>query len=126
MQKTHIGLGDGRPNVGMSAAVRCDGMIFVSGQVATSDGKIVGEGDFEAQAEQCFANIAQILGQAGAGLSDVVWLTTYLTSAEYAPKFLELRAKHFPANPPATTTVLAQLLSPKFLIEIQAIAVRGD
>jgi len=111
----------------MSAAVRAGGLVFVSGQVASNEkGQFVGEGDFAAQAEQCFANIARILGQAGASMADVVSLTTYLTRQEDAPKFLELRGKHFPDKPPATTTVLAQLLSPRFLIEIQAIAAIGD
>jgi enamine deaminase RidA (YjgF/YER057c/UK114 family) len=124
MEKTHIGLGEGRPNVGMSAAVRFGDCIVVSGQVATNEqGALVGEGDFEAQAEQCFAKLADILGQAGATMADVVSLTTYLTAAENASKFLALRAKHFPERAPATTTVLAQLLSPRFLIEIQAMAV---
>ena len=123
MSKAHISMGEGRPYTGMSAAVRFGDCIVVSGQVASNErGEFVGEGDFEAQAEQCFANIARILGQAGATMADVVSLTTYLTSAEQAPKFLALRAKHFPDHPPATTTVIAQLLSSRFLIEIQAMA----
>jgi 2-iminobutanoate/2-iminopropanoate deaminase len=126
MEKLFIGLGEGRPHVGMSAAVRWGDCVAVSGQVATNErGEFVGEGDFEAQAEQCFANLARILGEAGAQLADVVSLTTYLTTAEHAPKFLALRAKYFAERPPATTTVLAQLLSPRFLIEIQAMAVVG-
>lgn len=126
MHKQFISLGEGKPNVGMSAAVRCGDWITVSGQVATGpDGTLVGDGDFDAQAEQCFANLAHILAQAGAQLADVVSLTTYLTSAEHTRQFLAQRAKHFPKDPPATTTVLAQLLSPRFLIEVQATAVVG-
>jgi 3-hydroxyisobutyrate dehydrogenase len=121
MTRTHIGL---KPGASMSAAVRCGDTIYVSGQVAIDEaGALVGEGDIQAQAEQCFANIARILGEAGAGLSDVVSLTTYLTAAENAGTFLRLRALTFPERPPATTTVIAQLLHPGFLIEIQAVAV---
>ena len=35
----------------------------------------------------------------------------------------KLRAKMFPVNPPATTTVIAKLLDPRFLIEIKGMAV---
>jgi enamine deaminase RidA (YjgF/YER057c/UK114 family) len=121
MTRTHIGL---KPGASMSAGVRCGDTIYVSGQVAIDEaGALVGEGDIQAQAEQCFANIARILGEAGVGMADVVSLTTYLTAVENAGAFLKLRAQTFPERPPATTTVIAQLLHPSFLIEIQAVAV---
>jgi enamine deaminase RidA (YjgF/YER057c/UK114 family) len=123
MDKQFFGLGEGVPNVGMSAAVRFGDLVAVSGQVAMSEtGELVGAGDFAAQAEQCFANLARVLRQAGSSLEDVVSLTTYLTSAEFALTFLAARARHFPEHPPATTTVIAQLLHPNLLIEIQALA----
>jgi len=123
MTRTHYGW---KPGASMSQAVRCGDTIHVSGQVAIGeDGAIVGEGDIEAQARQCFANIARHLGEAGASLADVVSLTTYLTKAESAGAFLKLRAQTFPERAPATTTVIAQLLHPSFLIEIQAVAVVG-
>ena len=122
MKKTCIPLGEGI-NVGMSAAVRFGDCIAVSGQVAINEkGEVVGREDFDAQVEQCFANLADVLTKAGSSLEDVVMLTTYLKSAEYAPQFLTARARIFPEKPPATTTVVANLLSPDFLIEIQALA----
>jgi len=123
MEKEHFGLAGGGSVAGMSAAVRFGDMIAVSGQVAmTADGKLVGHGDIDAQIEQCFTNLADVLGRAGAGLADVVSLTTYLTSAEFAPRFLAARQRYFPERAPATTTVIASLLHPEFLIEIQALA----
>jgi enamine deaminase RidA (YjgF/YER057c/UK114 family) len=123
MDKRFIGLGEGVPNVGMSAAVCFGDLVAVSGQVAmTETGELVGEGDFAAQAEQCFANLARVLKQAGSSLKDVVSLTTYLASAEFARPFLAARARHFPEHAPATTTVIAQLMHPGLLIEIQALA----
>jgi enamine deaminase RidA (YjgF/YER057c/UK114 family) len=110
-------------NVGMSAAVRFGDHIAVSGQVALNEnGELVGKGDIVAQIDQCVANIAAILAQAGGSLSDIVSLTTYLKSPEFAPAFLEARARLFPDRPPATTTVVADLLGPDFLVEIQALA----
>jgi enamine deaminase RidA (YjgF/YER057c/UK114 family) len=125
MDKHFVSLGEGI-DVGMSAAVRFGDCIAVSGQVAMDErGALVGQGDFAAQAEQCFANLAKVLARAGGALEDVVSLTTYLSSREFAPVFLEARARHFPQNPPATTTVIAQMLHPDFLIEIQALAAIG-
>jgi enamine deaminase RidA (YjgF/YER057c/UK114 family) len=125
MEKRFVSLGPD-VNVGMSAAVRFGDSIAVSGQVALdARGELVGKDDFAAQAEQCFANLARVLADAGASLGDVVSLTTYLSAREHAEAFLAARARHFPANPPATTTVIAQMLHPDFLIEIQALAAVG-
>jgi enamine deaminase RidA (YjgF/YER057c/UK114 family) len=125
MEKRIVSLGEG-VDVGMSAAVRFGDCIAVSGQVAMDEaGQLVGKDDFAAQAEQCFANLARVLEQAGGRLVDVVSLTTYLAAREHAPAFLAARARHFPTDPPATTTVIAQLLHPDFLIEIQALAAIG-
>ena len=127
MDKQFVSLGEGAGNVGMSAAVRFGACIAVSGQVAmTETGELVGKDDFDAQIEQCFANLASVLSQAGGSLADVVSLTTYLSSREYARAFLAARGRHFPVNPPATTTVIAQMLHPDFLVEIQALAAVGN
>jgi 2-iminobutanoate/2-iminopropanoate deaminase len=123
MDKRFVDLpGDGA-STGMSAAVRFGDLIAVSGQVSMDrSGQIVGKDDFDAQIEQCFANLAYTLEAAGGSLKDVVALTSYLTSREFAPKFLAARAKYFPERPPATTTVVADLLHPDFLVELQALA----
>jgi enamine deaminase RidA (YjgF/YER057c/UK114 family) len=121
MQKLHIPLGARGAAIGMSAAVRYGNLIAVSGQLSSGEkGEVLNEGDFLAQAEQCFANIERILAQAGATLSDVVALNTFLTDRENAMAFLKLRGRLFPERPPATTTVIAQLINPLYLIEIQA------
>jgi len=113
-----------RGGPGMSAAVCAGGAIYVAGQVATDpDGGLVGEGDCEAQARQCFRNVERILAQAGADLADIVQLTAYLANPADARAYLSVRSEVFPNDPPATTTVVASLLDPRFLIEVQAIAV---
>jgi enamine deaminase RidA (YjgF/YER057c/UK114 family) len=125
MERKHIPLATSA-NVGMSAAVRYGDHVAVSGQVAlNAKGELVGKGDIVTQIDQCMANIADILAQVGGSLSDVVSLTTYLKSPEFAPAFLQARARHFPERPPATTTVIAQMLGPDFLVEIQVFAALG-
>jgi enamine deaminase RidA (YjgF/YER057c/UK114 family) len=126
MDKRFVSLGEG-VKAGMSAAVRFGEFIAVSGQVAMDEaGQLVGRDNFGAQAEQCFANLARVLGQAGGSLTDVVSLTTYLAARDHAPAFLAARARHFPTDPPATTTLIAQMMHPDFLIEIQALAAIGQ
>jgi enamine deaminase RidA (YjgF/YER057c/UK114 family) len=108
----------------MSAAVVANGTVWVAGQVAFGpDGKVVGEGDCAAQTRQCLANIEQILAQAGCGLGDIVSLTAYLANADDSGAFVGVRGEVFAVDPPATTTVVAALLGPSFLVELQAIAV---
>jgi len=121
--RTYVPVEAAWSHLGMSAAVRAGDFAFVSGQVATDErGEIVGEGDVEAQAEQCFANIDRLLRRLGGSLADVVALTTFLAAAEHAPAFLAVRGRRFPQRPPATTTVVAQTLSPRLLLEVQAVA----
>jgi len=124
-RQTIVGPAGLRP--GMADAVRVGPFIMLAGQVAFDDqGKIVGEGDIRAQAEQCFRNIEQLLAKAGATLADLVELTCFLTDRDQLATYLALRAELFPVDPPATTTVVAQLALPSLLIEIKGIAMVGS
>jgi enamine deaminase RidA (YjgF/YER057c/UK114 family) len=108
---------------GMSQAVRCDDFIFVSGQVALAQGKVVGTGDAAAQARQCFANIGAVLEAGGAKLSDVVTLRCFLTSKDAYGGYAEVKNALFAERPPASTTVVVkELLLPELLMEIEATA----
>ena len=100
-------------------------LIVLSGQAAiTPQGELVGEGDFDAQAEQVFRNLEHVLGLAGATLADVVKVTIYLTDMANFPKIVELRERWFTAPYPADTIVEVRSLAlPGLMIEIDAIAV---
>jgi len=83
-------------------------------------------GDFDAQAEQVFRNLARVLAAAGSGLDRVVKVTIYLTDMGNFPKIVELRGKWFTAPYPADTIVeVSSLALPGLEIEIEAIAVTG-
>ena len=111
------------PGAGMSAAVQVGTTIAVAGQVAIDEtGTLVGQGDCAAQARQCYANVARILAELGAGLADIIAVTGYLANAADAQAYLAVRRETFPADPPATTTVVAALLDPRFLVEVQVLA----
>lgn len=100
-------------------------IIYVSGQVPVDpDNNLVGRGDVGAQTEAVFENIRKILEDAGAGMGDVVKITTYLASMEEFEKVSAVRGRVFPGEPPASSSVMvSQLLDPEWLVEIEAVAI---
>jgi reactive intermediate/imine deaminase len=112
----------------LSQAIRANGFVFVSGQAAIGDdGQIVGEGDFDRQAEQAFGNLDRALKAAGSGLDKVVKVTIFLRSMENFAKIVELRRRWLSAPYPADSIIeVSSLYSPKALIEIEAIALDGS
>ena len=118
------------PPVGYShvAKVNKGTMIYLAGQVSSdASGKLVGEGNFEAQAEQVFRNIGIGLETAGAGMADIVKLNVYIVAEvdqADVPKLRAIRDRHVDtAKPPASTLVfVTRLARPGWLIEIEAIA----
>jgi reactive intermediate/imine deaminase len=109
----------------ISQAMRVGDLVFVSGQAAIDqNGGLVGVGDFDAQAELVFQNLARVLEAAGSSLADVVKVTIYLTDMANFPKIVELRGKWFTEPYPADTIVeVASLALPELEIEIEAIGV---
>ncbi len=109
-----------------SPLVEYGNLLFVTGQVArTQDGKIVGRGDFMAQADQVFANIADVLAAGGATLADLLKVTVFVTDARYRDEFRIVTEKYLGAHLPASTlVVVAALADPAFLIEIEGIAAK--
>jgi 2-iminobutanoate/2-iminopropanoate deaminase len=109
----------------LSQAIQLGSLVFVSGQAGVGDdGRIVGNGDFDAQADQAFRNLDRALKAAGSGLRHVAKVTIFLTSMEHFAKIVELRRKWFTAPYPADTIVeVSALYSPEAMIEIEAIGV---
>jgi 2-iminobutanoate/2-iminopropanoate deaminase len=108
----------------ISQAIRLGELVFVSGQAAIDrSGALVGVGDFDAQAEQAFENLQQVLVAAGSGLDRIVKVTIFLTDMSNFPKIVDLRGHWFTQPYPADTIVeVASLALPELEIEIEAIA----
>ena len=97
---------------------------YVAGQVAfDSTGKVVGVGDFQAQAEQVFTNLRVALASVGASFRDVVKTTTFITDLKNLPALRETRARYFDAtHPPANSLIpVTTLARPDLLLEIEAV-----
>jgi enamine deaminase RidA (YjgF/YER057c/UK114 family) len=114
------------------ARVSAGELIFIAGQVAVdASGKIVGDGDFDAQALQVFENLRAALESEGADLGDVVQFTTYLVDSRDIVKLRRFRERTYPSffpdgkYPPNTLLVVDRLASEDMRLEIAAIAAPG-
>jgi enamine deaminase RidA (YjgF/YER057c/UK114 family) len=119
-----------QPYSNYSHGITVDGarrIVFCAGQVAgDAEANLVGEGDFDAQADQVMLNLKAVLSEAGANLEDVVKVTIYVVRQEDAEKGRNLLRNNFGDDPPASTLcVLQGLADPRFLVEVEAIAVLG-
>jgi reactive intermediate/imine deaminase len=114
--------------VGYSQAVtvKSGRLVYVAGQVAMDpSGKLVGQGDFRAQAEQTFENLKTALAASGASFDNVIKLNSYFVDIKQAPVFREVRDKYINAtHPPVSTAVeVRRLVREEWLLEVEAIAV---
>ncbi len=113
------------PRIGFSRAVRVGNTVSVSGTAPIGpDGKTVGRGDPAAQARRCLEIIADALRRAGADLKDVIRTRTYLTRREDWEMVRAVHGEFFrDVRPASTMIVVAGLLDPEWLVEIEADAV---
>jgi enamine deaminase RidA (YjgF/YER057c/UK114 family) len=103
-------------------------LLFVSGQLGIDiDGQLVGMGDAEAQARQCWANLEAICAAYGVSLRHIAKTTTYITHWAYRPQVAAARAAALgdAPSPANTLVVVAGLADPSFLVEIEAVIALG-
>jgi enamine deaminase RidA (YjgF/YER057c/UK114 family) len=111
---------------GMSQAVRVGDLIYVAGQVALDEEGHLAVGDITAQARQCFRNIERELAPFGGTLDDLVEVTAFVAHPLDLMEYVRVRTDEFSqTHPPATTTVVATLGHPNWLVEVKAIAALG-
>jgi 2-iminobutanoate/2-iminopropanoate deaminase len=104
-------------------------LIFVSGQVPLDrDGRLIGEGDFDAQTRQVFTNLGAALEAAGASWADVVKLNYFLVDVTNVASVRSIRDEFVNTEqPPASTLVeVSRLFRDDVLIEIDAVAAVDD
>jgi enamine deaminase RidA (YjgF/YER057c/UK114 family) len=115
------------PAIGFSAAVRAGDTVWVSGATAVDEhGDVVGGDDAYAQANEALRKIAGALEAAGASLSAVVRTRMFLAHAGDWEEVGRAHAEALGAAPPAATMVVAGLLDPRMLVEIEAVAYVGQ
>ncbi len=106
-----------------SQAIRANGFLYVSGQVALDPktGEFVGT-DIQQQTERTLENIKGILEAAGSNLHHVVKTTVFLKDMNDFAAMNEAYAKFFSLAPPARSTVQVARLPKDALVEIEVIA----
>ena len=109
--------------------VKASEFVFIAGQVGVDkNGKLTGDGGFDAQCVQTFANIEAALKSVGAGWGNIVQFTTYLVHSQDIAKFMKYRLREFPKMfegglyPPNTLLMIDRLVQEGLLVEVQAVA----
>ena len=96
--------------------------LFISGQVGVAPGGALAS-DFEGQCRQALANLLAVLRSADMGFSDIVRMSFFLTRPEDMAALVEIRKELLDGVRPAITTVfVAGLVSPDWLVEVEATA----
>jgi 2-iminobutanoate/2-iminopropanoate deaminase len=114
-------VGGSRPAGAYSPGIVAEGrFVYVSGQAPLRDGVVTGQSVGE-QTRVALENLAAVLAEAGAGLSDVVRCGVFLADIADFEAMNSVYAEFFPAPLPARTTVGAGLDG--FLVEIDCVAV---
>ncbi|HSC45300.1 MAG TPA: RidA family protein [Candidatus Acidoferrum sp.] len=106
-----------------SQAVKHNGLIFLSGQVALDprSNEFAG-GDIAQQTERVMENIRGILEAGGSNLNHVVKTTVFLKDMNDFAAMNEVYGKYFKAAPPARSTVQVARLPKDALVEIEVTA----
>ncbi|MDR5694382.1 MAG: RidA family protein [Armatimonadota bacterium] len=106
-----------------SQAIKANGFVFVSGQVALDPrtGQLVGE-DVKAQTRRVLENIKAILEASGSSLDKVVKTTVYLKDLNDFGQMNEIYGEYFKEIPPARATVQVSRLPREAAVEIEVIA----
>ena len=103
-------------------------LVFISGMTARRpDGSIAGIGDITEQTRQVCENIKSAVEAAGGALDDVCRVDVYVRNIEHFEAIHKVRREYFKPPLPASTMVeVTKMVSPDYLIEINAIAVIAD
>jgi len=111
-----------------SQSVRVGDWLLQAGQDAVAFNRVVeAEGDLTGQTHVTLQHVKDIVEEAGGTLDDIVKTTVYLTGGQDRPKFTTAYREFFTANKrnstmPAGLTVEVRELSPRCLVEIDAVA----
>ena len=112
-----------KPIGSYSQAVKSNGFLFASGQVALDPrtNEFIG-GDIRQQTERAMENLKAVVEAAGSNLHHVVKSTVFLKDMNDFAAMNEAYGKYFTAAPPARSTVQVARLPKDALVEIEVIA----
>lgn len=111
--------------VGYSRAVKVGNVVEVTGTVAAdNNSRLVGGNDAYEQTKFVIQKIEKVLEQAGASLKDVVRTRIFVTDISRWEEYGRAHGEFFGHIKPCTTMVeVSKLISPEYLVEIEATAI---
>ncbi len=105
-----------------SQAVRVDGDLYCSGQIALDPAGTLEDGDAGTQARRVLANLGAVLSAAGFDFSHVVKTTIFLVDMDDFAAVNAAYQEAFGASKPARSTVAVAALPRNARVEIDCIA----
>jgi enamine deaminase RidA (YjgF/YER057c/UK114 family) len=108
---------------GYSRVVVAGGWVHTAGCTSTVDGEITHVGDAAGQARQAFRIALDAVAAAGASVDDVVRTRMYVVRREDADAVGRVHGELFGSvRPAATMVIVAGLLHPDHLVEVELVA----
>jgi enamine deaminase RidA (YjgF/YER057c/UK114 family) len=111
--------------MGYSRAVAKGGWCFVSGVTGYDYGTMTMPKTVSEQASACFQTIQNVLVEAGFELADIVRVQYTLVDATLLAEVAPILGEALADVRPAATMVIAGLIRPEMLIEIEVTAFKG-
>jgi 2-iminobutanoate/2-iminopropanoate deaminase len=124
----HFPEGARKPAGAYSPVIRIGQFVYASGQVAADPvtGELRGD-SIDEQTTAVLDNLERVLGAAGAGLTDVVKTTVFLTNAtDFSGMDAAYRRRFGEVFPARSAVTVAGLARPGLLVEIDAVAAVAD
>jgi 2-iminobutanoate/2-iminopropanoate deaminase len=104
-------------NLPFSAAIKAGGFVYVSGTISDQGG------DIKAQTRWCLEDLDRTLKAAGSSLQNAASISVYLKTQGDFAAMNEVYRTFFKDNPPARTTIVADLVVPEGVIEMSAVGI---
>lgn len=115
----------GGRKLSLSRAIRAGDFVFLTGQIPFKDGQVMTFGSIEDQTRAVLDDIKATLAEAGCDLGDVVKAMVWLRDRADFPGFNAVYGEYFPADPPARSAVVSELLV-DVRVEVEVIAYRPE
>lgn len=104
-------------NLPFSSAVAAGGFVYVAGTISDQGG------DIKAQTKWCLEDLDRTLKAAGSSLQQAASINVYLKKQGDFAAMNEVYRTFFTNNPPARTTIVADLVVPEGLVEMAAVGI---
>lgn len=111
--------------VGYSRAVVQGDWCFMAGVTGYDYATMTMPDGVADQARNCFATVESVLADAGFTLNDIVRVTHYVTSRELVDELTPALGAALGDIRPAATMVIADLMKPEMLYEVEVTAFKG-